>query len=126
MKLLTAIIRPERLSGVLERENLTHLTVTPAVGRGSEPPLTNTYYGTPRAQWLHRRSRIDVALADAQVERAVSAVPNAALTGRVGDGKIWTQPIAALARIWDGAGGGDAFIPTVLPTDRGPQVFHSR
>jgi len=129
MKLLTAIIRPERLSEVLaalERENLTRLTVTPAVGRGSEPPLTNYYRGTPVSQELHRRSRIDVALADAQVERAVTAVRNAALTGRVGDGKIGIQPLATLVRICDGARDGDACIPAVLPTDRGPQVFRSR
>jgi nitrogen regulatory protein P-II 1 len=118
VKLLTAIIRPERLSEVLaalERENLSGLTVTQAAGCGNAPPLMGQYRGAPVKLEFHRRSRIEVALADAQVERAVSAVRKAAVTGRVGDGKIWIQPITDLVRIRDGARGGNALMPACSP-----------
>ena len=129
MKLLTAIIRPERLSEVLvalEGEKLTRLTVSPVLGRGGEPGLTNHYRGTPATRELHRRSRIEVALADAQVERAVAAIRKAAVTGRVGDGKIWVQSLTTLVRICDGARDGDAIIPAALATGRSPQIPRSQ
>jgi nitrogen regulatory protein P-II 1 len=64
---------------------------------------------------FHQRMRLEIVLADAQVDRAVSAIRTAAATNTPGDGNIWIQPVADFVRIRDGARGGDALMPAGLP-----------
>jgi len=118
VKVLTAIIRPGRLSAVLaalDRANFSRVTVTQALGRGSEPALSGFYRGTRVDLRFRERLRLEIVLADAQVDRAVAAIRTAAATNTPGDGNIWIQPVADFVRIRDGARGGDALMPAGLP-----------
>lgn len=105
MKLVTAIVRKERLNDVLTAlfENDVHgVTVTPVRGHGGEAETVQTYRGTTVKMELVEKVRLDIALTDPYVDRAVTAVLQAARTGEVGDGKIFVVPLEKVYRIRTG------------------------
>lgn len=105
MKLLTAVIRPERLGAVkaaLFREGLSGLTLTRAAGHGGERDLVQQLRAQSVVLEFHERVKVEVAVQDDQVESVVQALMEAARTGRVGDGKIFIQPLDRVIRIRTG------------------------
>ena len=105
MKLITAIIRPERLTPVLEalfRADVRGITITHAQGHGGEVVAVTNYRGTTAKMELHEKVRLDIGVSEPFVEITVKAVMEAARTGEVGDGKIFVIPVEKVYRIRTG------------------------
>ncbi len=95
MKIITAIIRPEKLPDVLEalfKADVRGLTISRAQGHGGEIVQVTNYRGTTAKMELHEKVRIDIGVSEPFVDVTVQVVMNAARTGEVGDGKIFVIP----------------------------------
>jgi nitrogen regulatory protein P-II 1 len=102
LKKIEAIIKPFKLAEV--REALTELgiegmTVTEVKGFGRQKGHTEIYRGSEYSVDFVPKIKIEVVLVDSMVESTVSAVVNAAKTGKIGDGKIFIYPIEEAIRI---------------------------
>jgi nitrogen regulatory protein P-II 1 len=105
MKLVKAIIRPERLNDVLKalvQEDVRGFTVSHVRGHGGEAERVETYRGTTVKMGLTEKVMLDIGVSDPFVEVVVEAVKEAARTGEVGDGKIFVLPVEAVHRIRTG------------------------
>lgn len=109
MKLITAIIQPEKLDEVREeliKVKIFRVTVSRCTGRGQtgEPDL---YRGQKIAPDLISKVRIDIACNDEYVDSAVNAILKAAKSGSgsVGDGKIFVTQLEQCIRIRTGETG---------------------
>ena len=102
MKLVTAIIRPEKLNDVLEelfRANVAGLTISRVSGHGGEIERVETYRGTTVKMELSEKIRLEIGVSDHFVEPTVNAIIAGARTGEVGDGKIFVLPVDRVIRI---------------------------
>jgi len=114
MKLITTIIRPERLPAVkaaLFRAGVTGITITRASGHGGEKELIEIYRVSSVVLEFREKVRIEMAVSDAYVQPTIDAILSAARTGQVGDGKIIVQPIESVIRIRTGERDNDALTP---------------
>ena len=105
MKLITAIIRPEKLTDVLEAlfaADIRGLTLSRAQGHGGELDAVETYRGTRVKMELVEKVRLEIGVSDAFVEPTIHALTTAARTGEVGDGKIFVVPVERVIRIRTG------------------------
>lgn len=105
MKLIKAIIRPEKLGSVLQalfHADVHGLTVTKARGHGGETESQETYRGTTVRMELTDKVVIDIGVSESFVDRTVAAIRVAAATGEVGDGKIFVLPVEQVIRIRTG------------------------
>ncbi len=105
MKLITAIVRPDRLNDVLEalfRAEVHGLTISRAQGHGGETEQVETYRGTTVKMELVDKVRLEIGVSDPFVQRTVDAIVAAARTGDVGDGKIFVAPVEKVIRIRTG------------------------
>ena len=105
MKLITAIIKPFRLDDVrnaLNEEGVQGMTVTEVKGFGRQRGHTELYRGAEYVVDFLPKSKVEVAVADGQVERVVEAITIAAKTGKVGDGKIFVTNLEEAIRIRTG------------------------
>ena len=105
MKLVVAVIRPERLSDVLEslyRAEVRGLTVSHAQGHGGETQPVETYRGITVKMELQKKVRLEIGVSEAFVQRTIDAIVSAARTGDVGDGKIFVLPVERIVRIRTG------------------------
>lgn len=105
MRLLSAVIRPNRYEAV--REALTELgvaglTVTEVRGFGRQRGKTEFYRGAEYEVVETPKLRVDVVVPAALAEAAADAVTEAARTGKVGDGVIWLAPLSGVRRIRTG------------------------
>ena len=102
MKLITAIIRPEKLEEVktaLFAVEVTGLTILKVAGHGGEKVEFESYRGAPLVYEFHEKIQLDIAVSEPFVEITINAVLNAAWTGNVGDGKIFVRPLERVIRI---------------------------
>jgi nitrogen regulatory protein P-II 1 len=102
MKLIVAIIRPDKLNDVLERlyrAEVKGLTVSRVMGHGGETDAVETYRGTTVKMELHEKVRLEIGVSNPFVEVTVRAILEAACTGEVGDGKIFVIPVESVYRI---------------------------
>lgn len=105
MKLVKAIIRPEKLSDVLKAlytAEVKGLTVSRVQGHGGERETVETYRGTSVKMGLTEKVMLDIGVSEEFVPATVTALQNAARTGEVGDGKIFVLPVEAVHRIRTG------------------------
>jgi nitrogen regulatory protein P-II 1 len=105
MKLVVAIIRPERLDAVLEelfRADVQGLTLSRVQGHGGERGVVQTHRGTTTRMELTERVRLEIAISNEFVEPTVQAILRAARTGAVGDGKVFVVPVEKIYRIRTG------------------------
>jgi nitrogen regulatory protein P-II 1 len=105
MKLITAVIRPDRLPFVKEalfRIGITGLSMWRVTGHGGEQEVVQHYRGTTVVHDFHEKVRIEMACSETFVEPAIAAIIEGARTGEVGDGKIFVQPIEEVVRIRTG------------------------
>ena len=105
MKLITAVVRKERLNDVLAAlfEASVHgVTVTPVRGHGGEREPMQTYRGMTVKMELVEKVRLDIGVTEPFVDPAVDAIVRAARTGEVGDGKIFVLPVDRVVRIRTG------------------------
>jgi nitrogen regulatory protein PII len=111
MKLITAIIKPFRLDDVrnaLAEVGVTGMTVTEVKGFGRQRGHTELYRGAEYVVDFLPKAKIEVAVADDLVERAVEAITASARTGKVGDGKIFVIDLEQALRIRTGETGDGA------------------
>ena len=111
MKLVTAIIKPFKLDDV--RESLSEIgiqgiTVTEVKGFGRQKGHTELYRGAEYVVDFLPKVKIDVAIADDQLDRVIEAITKAANTGKIGDGKIFVVNLEQAIRIRTGETGTDA------------------
>ena len=102
MKLIKAIIRPDRLSDVLKglfQAEIHGLTVTRVQGHGGETEPVETYRGLTVKMELTEKVMLDIGVSEPFVEPTVDAILAAARTGDVGDGKIFVLPVEKVYRI---------------------------
>jgi nitrogen regulatory protein P-II 1 len=105
MKLVVAVVRPDRLGAVLEqlfRAEVQGLTITRVQGHGGERDQVETYRGTTVKMELSEKVRLDIGVSDHFVEPTVQAIVRGARTGDVGDGKIFVLPVEKVVRIRTG------------------------
>ena len=105
MKLVVAIIRPEKLNDVLEalyRAEVRGLTISRVRGHGGETESVETYRGTTVKVELHDKVRIEIGVSDSFVDPTVRAILSAGRTGDVGDGKVFVMPVEKVYRIRTG------------------------
>lgn len=111
MKKIEAIIKPFKLDEVkeaLQEMGLQGITVLEAKGFGRQKGHTELYRGAEYVVDFLPKVKIEVVLSEELLERAVSAIQNAAKTGRIGDGKIFISNIEDAIRIRTGETGANA------------------
>jgi nitrogen regulatory protein P-II 1 len=102
LKLVVAIVRPEKLGDVLEslyRAEVRGLTLHHVQGHGGEMEHVETYRGTTVKMDLSDKVRLEIGVSDHFVEPTVKAILSSARTGEVGDGKIFVLPVEKVYRI---------------------------
>ena len=111
MKMLTAIIKPFKLDEVREALSdigVQGITVTEVKGFGRQKGHTELYRGAEYVVDFLPKVKVEIALDDALVERAIEAITEAARTGKIGDGKIFVVDIEQVVRIRTGDSGPQA------------------
>ena len=114
MKLVTAVIRPEKLETVrqaLSEIDVYLMTVTECFGFGKQRGTVEYYRGQEVEERLIPKLKLELAVNDAFVEATVDAIVRGARTGAIGDGKIFVTPMDDCVRIRTGEGGGMAIGP---------------
>jgi nitrogen regulatory protein P-II 1 len=105
MKLVVAIIRPEKLNSVLEslyRAEVRGFSVSRVQGHGGEIEQVENYRGTTVKMDLQQKVRLEIAVSESFVEPTIRAIVDGARTGEVGDGKIFVLPVEQVVRIRTG------------------------
>jgi nitrogen regulatory protein P-II 1 len=118
MKLVVAIIRPEKLNTVLEelyRSDIQGLTISRVQGHGGEREHVETYRGLTVKMELSEKVRLEVGVSNHFVEPTVRAILKGARTGAVGDGKIFVLPVEKIYRIRTGEEDQAAVTPVGVP-----------
>ncbi len=111
MKLITAIIRPEQLDDVqhfLDDQGFDVMTVSDVRGWGRQRGLLEVYRGQEVEERLVSKLKLEIAVNDDRVDAAIDSIVRGARTGdtgRVGDGKIFVQPLDDCIRIRTGEAG---------------------
>lgn len=111
MKLITAIIKPFKLDEVREALSaigVQGITVTEVKGFGRQKGHTELYRGAEYVVDFLPKTKIEAAVDDAIVERAIEAIESAARTGKIGDGKIFVYDLQQVVRIRTGENGKEA------------------
>ena len=102
MQWITAIIKPFKLDEVREalaEIGVQGMTVSEVKGFGRQHGHTELYRGAEYTVDFLPKLKIEVAVGDALLDRAIEAITLAARTGKVGDGKLFVQPLAQVIRI---------------------------
>ena len=105
MKLIVAIVRPEKLPDVLEalyRAEVRGLTIGRVQGHGGETERVETYRGATVKMSLSEKVRLEIGVSNHFVAPTVRAILASAATGEVGDGKIFVLPVEKVYRIRTG------------------------
>ena len=111
MKKIEAVIKPFKLDEVkeaLQEIGVQGMTVLEAKGYGRQKGHTELYRGAEYVVDFLPKMKIEIAVADDEVERVVEALENAARTGRIGDGKIFVSDFTDVIRIRTGERGPQA------------------
>ncbi len=119
MKLVVAIVRPDKVSDILEalfRAEVRGLTITRVEGHGGETEHVETYRGTTVRMELSEKVRIEIGVSDHFVGPTVDAILTSGRTGEVGDGKIFVLPVEKVYRIRTGEEDQSAVTP-LLPAE---------
>ena len=108
MKKIEAVIKPFKLDEVreaLSEIGVSGLTVTEVKGFGRQKGHTELYRGAEYVVDFLPKVKVEVIIADAEVERAIEAIVKAARTGKIGDGKIFVTGVEQVVRIRTGESG---------------------
>ena len=108
MKKIEAIIRPEMVAVVrqaLEEAGVTGVTITQVLGHGAQKGVTQQWKGITYKVDLLPKVELKMIVADARLEKVISAIADSARTGAVGDGKIFVSSIEDVVRVRTGERG---------------------
>lgn len=111
MKKIEAIIKPFRLDDVkeaLQEIGVQGLSVIEVRGFGRQKGHTELYRGAEYVVDFLPKVKVELVLPDDQVEAAITAITEAARTGKIGDGKIFVLPVEDVIRVRTGERGEDA------------------
>ncbi|MBP6468087.1 MAG: P-II family nitrogen regulator [Fusobacteriaceae bacterium] len=111
MKLIVAIIKPEKLPDVKEalfEAEVTKMTVSNVIGCGQQMGYTESYRGAVSEINLLKKVRIEIAVNDDFVKPAVDAIIKGARSGNIGDGKIFITELYECIKVRTGETGTDA------------------
>ncbi len=111
MKLITAVIKPFKLDDVraaLSQIGVQGITVTEVKGFGRQKGHTELYRGAEYVVDFLPKVKLEIAVADGDVERAIEAIIDSANSGKIGDGKIFVSSLEQVIRIRTGETGEDA------------------
>jgi nitrogen regulatory protein P-II 2 len=111
MKLVTAIIKPFKLDEVREALSaigVQGITVTEVKGFGRQKGHTELYRGAEYVVDFLPKIKIEAALKDEQLDKAIEAIEKAANTGKIGDGKVFVCDLEQVIRIRTGETGAEA------------------
>lgn len=111
MKLITAVVKPFRLDDVrnaLAEVGVQGMTVTEVKGFGRQRGHTELYRGAEYVVDFLPKVKVEVAVSDDLLERAIESIIEAAKTGKVGDGKIFVTDLVEVYRIRTGETGDQA------------------
>ena len=111
MKLVTAIVKPFKLDDVreaLSEIGVQGMTVTEVKGYGRQKGHTELYRGAEYVVDFLPKIKLEIAIDDDILDRALEAIANAANSGKVGDGKIFVTPLEQVVRIRTGETGPSA------------------
>ena len=114
MKMIVAIIRPEKVEDVqlaLGKKDIYLMTASDVRGCGRQRGFNENYRGGEGYVRLLSKVKIEIAVNDEFADAAVEAIKTAAKTGKIGDGKIFVLPLEACTRIRTGEEGGAAIGP---------------
>lgn len=111
MKLVSAVIKPFKLDDVREalaEAGVQGITVTEVKGFGRQKGHTELYRGAEYVVDFLPKIKLEVAVADEQLERVIEAILRTARTGKIGDGKVFVSPLEQVIRIRTGELDNDA------------------
>ncbi|MDH2917537.1 MAG: P-II family nitrogen regulator [Gallionella sp.] len=111
MKMVTAIIKPFKLDEVreaLSAMDVQGITVTEVKGFGRQKGHTELYRGAEYVVDFLPKIKLEAAIKADQLERVIEAIEKAAMTGKIGDGKIFVQDLEQVIRIRTGEVGPEA------------------
>jgi nitrogen regulatory protein P-II 1 len=111
MKMIIAIIKPDRLEAVkqeLYKADVNLITVTEVLGHGRQMGITEVYRGVKEMGNLLRKIQILIAVNDDFVEPTIRAILKGGQTGEIGDGKVFVLPLDECVRIRTEERGGKA------------------
>jgi len=111
MKLIIAIIQPDKLEEVKEelyKQEVNLITASEVLGHGRQKGVTEIYRGSKETGNLLRKIRLEIAVNENFVEPTVKAIIKGAKTGEIGDGKIFILDLPQCIRIRTGERGGAA------------------
>lgn len=111
MKLIIAIIKPDRLEAVkqeLYKAEVNLITVNEVLGHGRQMGVAEVYRGVREMGNLLRKIRLEIAVNDNFVEPTINAIIKGAQTGNIGDGKIFVLDLVECIRIRTEERGGEA------------------
>jgi nitrogen regulatory protein P-II 2 len=114
MKLIIAIIRPERLEAVqdaLSKHEIALMTASDVRGCGRQRGYTETFRGGKIPVRLISKVKLEIAVNEEYVQPTVEAILTAAQSGNIGDGKVFVLPLEQCFRIRTGEAGGAAIGP---------------
>src|SRR5512147_2604583 len=114
MKLITCIIRPERLAEVkapLFRAGVTGISISRVSGHGGERDIVEHYRASSIVLEFREKVKIEMAVSEPFVDPTIKAILSSARTGDVGDGKIFVQPLDRVVRIRTGEADNAALTP---------------
>ena len=105
MKMITAIVKPFKLDDIRDQLSdigIQGLTVTEAKGVGRQKGHTELYRGTEYVVNFLPKVKIEIAVKDEDLDRAIETIVAAAKTGKIGDGKIFVSSLDSVVRIRTG------------------------
>jgi nitrogen regulatory protein P-II 2 len=111
MKLIIAIIKPDRLEAVkqeLYKAEVNLITVSEVLGHGRQMGVTEVYRGVKEMGNLLRKVQLLIAVNESFVEPTINAILKGGKTGDIGDGKIFVMPLEECIRIRTEERGGTA------------------
>ncbi len=111
MKLVTAVIKPFKMDDVraaLSEIGVQGITATEVKGFGRQKGHTELYRGAEYVVDFLPKIKLEIAVADEQVDATIEAISSAANTGKIGDGKIFVSNLEQVIRIRTGETGSEA------------------
>jgi nitrogen regulatory protein P-II 1 len=109
--LVTAIIKPHKLEEVrdaLRTAGVLGLSVSEIQGYGRQGGKTETFRGSEYTVDFVPKVRLEILVESSKASEIVDVVTEAARTGKIGDGKIWSMPVDDVVRVRTGERGDDA------------------
>ena len=111
MKLVTCIIRPDKLDAVtdaLDKQHIVGMTVTDVRGFGRQKGQVEHYRGGEYTIRFIPKVKIDLVVQDQEVETVMTTIGKVARTGNIGDGKLFVFDVKDAMRIRTGEKGTNA------------------